>query len=169
MSAPAAVAARAARVFEDLEGRRLLAPTVQPEPLPLQRIKPAPCTQACPAGVQVKAYVSLIAEKRFGEALEVIRRRCPLPGICGRVCDHPCEAACRRGRSEEPVAIRALKRFVADLERDLPLPAPPPTPDRPQRIAVIGSGPAGLTAAYDLRLAGFPVTMFESGGDLGGM
>jgi NADPH-dependent glutamate synthase beta subunit-like oxidoreductase/coenzyme F420-reducing hydrogenase delta subunit/Pyruvate/2-oxoacid:ferredoxin oxidoreductase delta subunit len=156
-------------VFEDLEGRRLLAPTVQPEPLPLQRIKPAPCTQACPAGVQVKAYVSLIAEKRFGEALEVIRRRCPLPGICGRVCDHPCEAACRRGRSEEPVAIRALKRFVADLERDLPLPAPPPTPDRPQRIAVIGSGPAGLTAAYDLRLAGFPVTMFESGGDLGGM
>jgi NADPH-dependent glutamate synthase beta subunit-like oxidoreductase/coenzyme F420-reducing hydrogenase delta subunit/Pyruvate/2-oxoacid:ferredoxin oxidoreductase delta subunit len=155
--------------FEDFGHARLLVPALQPEPLPVRTIKPSPCTQACPAGVQVKAYVSLIAEERFAEALEVVRRRCPLPGICGRVCSHPCEAACRRGRTDEPIAIRALKRFVADMEREFPLPAPPPGPDRPERIAVIGSGPAGLTAAYDLRLAGFPVTVFESSAHPGGM
>jgi NADPH-dependent glutamate synthase beta subunit-like oxidoreductase/coenzyme F420-reducing hydrogenase delta subunit/NAD-dependent dihydropyrimidine dehydrogenase PreA subunit len=137
--------------------------------MPVREIKPAPCTQACPAGVQVKAYVSLIAEERFGEALEVVRRRCPLPGICGRVCDHPCEMACRRGRAEEAIAIRALKRFVADQEREFPLPAPPPGPAKPWQVAVIGSGPAGLTAAYDLRLSGFPVTVFESATEPGGM
>ncbi len=144
-------------------------PDLQPEPFPIRRIQPSPCTLACPAGVQVKAYVSLIAEERFAEALEVVRRRCPLPGICGRICSHPCELACRRGRFDEPVAIRALKRFVADGERDFPLPAPPPGPDRPERIAVVGSGPAGLTAAYDLRLAGFPVTVYEAGPEPGGM
>jgi NADPH-dependent glutamate synthase beta subunit-like oxidoreductase/ferredoxin/coenzyme F420-reducing hydrogenase delta subunit len=119
--------------------------------------------------VNVKAYVSLIAERRFAEALEVIRRRCPLPGICGRVCNHPCEEACSRGEVDEPIAIRSLKRFVADLEREYPKPAPPPGPPRAQKVAVVGSGPAGLTAAYDLRLAGFPVTVFERESEAGGM
>jgi NADPH-dependent glutamate synthase beta subunit-like oxidoreductase/NAD-dependent dihydropyrimidine dehydrogenase PreA subunit/coenzyme F420-reducing hydrogenase delta subunit len=153
----------------DLEGAGLLVPELQSEPLPIRAIKPAPCTQACPAGINVKAYVSLIAERRFGEALEVIRRRCPLPGICGRVCHHPCEVACKRGQADEPIAIRALKRVVADHERDFPLPVPPPGPARGPRVAVIGSGPAGLTAAYDLRLAGYPVTVFESDPEPGGM
>ncbi len=147
----------------------LVVPSLQPEMLPIRPILPAPCTQNCPAGIQVKAYVSLIAEKRFGEALEVIRRRCALPGICGRVCHHPCESACKRSAIDEPIAIRSLKRFVADMERDFPRPSPPPGPRRRERVAVIGSGPAGLTAAYDLSLAGFPVKVFESEADPGGM
>jgi hypothetical protein len=126
-----------ARGLETISDARLFAPDLQPTPFPVRRIQPSPCTLACPAGIQVKAYVSLIAEEKFGEALEVVRRRCPLPGICGRVCHHPCELACRRGEADEPIAIRALKRYVADVAREHPLPKPPPGPSRsrpPDRI-----------------------------------
>ena len=152
-----------------LGGASLLVPSLQSEPLPITPIKPAPCTQKCPAGINVKAYVSLIAEHRFAEALEVIRRHCPLPGICGRICHHPCEMACLRKTVDEPIAIRSLKRFVADLERDLPTPDSPPAPERSAKIAIVGSGPAGLTAAWDLSLAGYPVTIFEADTEPGGM
>ncbi len=135
----------------------------------IRSIPPSPCTRACPAGINVKAYVSLIAEGRFGEALEVVRRNCPLPGICGRVCHHPCEAACLRGGIDSPVAIRALKRFVADLELEPAESEPPREPLRSHRVAVVGAGPAGLTAAYDLRRAGYPVTVFEAAPEPGGM
>ena len=91
----------------ELAGCSLLIPDVQSEPLPILPVEPAPCTQACPAGINVKAYVSLIAESRFTEALQVVRQHCPLPGICGRICHHPCEAVCRRGTVDEPIAIRA--------------------------------------------------------------
>lgn len=135
----------------------------------IERISPSPCTGACPAGVNVKAYVSLIAEGRFGEALGVVRERCPLPGVCGRVCNHPCESVCRRNNVDGAVSIRALKRFIADYGLSMPAPPPLPRPWRSERVAVIGSGPAGLTTAYDLARQGFRVTLLESEGQLGGM
>lgn len=153
----------------ELAGCSLLIPDVQSEPLPILPVEPAPCTQACPAGINVKAYVSLIAEGRFAEALEVVRQHCPLPGVCGRICHHPCEAVCRRGTVDEPIAIRALKRFVSDLAVVETPPAPWPLVDEAAKVAVVGSGPAGLTAAYDLRRAGYPVTIFEGEPEAGGM
>ncbi|HSP16115.1 MAG TPA: FAD-dependent oxidoreductase [Thermoanaerobaculia bacterium] len=152
----------------DLTNTGLVIPRLQTEPLPITQIKPSPCTLACPAGINVKAYVSLIAEGRFAQALEVIRKRCPLPAICGRICHHPCEKACRRARYDDAVSIRALKRFVADHERDS-VTTPPPPIKYDERIAIVGSGPAGLTAAYDLRLAGYRVTIFEAESEPGGM
>ena len=137
--------------------------------LRIERISPSPCTLACPAGVNAKAYVSLIAEGRFAQALQVVRENCPLPGVCGRVCNHPCEAVCRRNDVDGPVSIRALKRFVADYGLTLPAPDPLPAPWRPERIAVAGGGPAGLTCAHDLAKLGFRVTLIESESQLGGM
>ncbi len=146
------------------EAMQLQLPALQPATMAIGTIAPAPCTGACPAGINVKGYVSLIAQGHFEDALRVIRERCPLPSICGRVCHHPCEVACERG--DEPVAIRALKRFVAD---HYPLPPPVPPPERGKAVAVVGSGPAGLTAAYDLRMAGHPVAVLEAMPELGGM
>ncbi len=147
---------------------RVSVPALLPDPLPMRFIDPAPCTVACPAGVNVKAYVSLIAEGRFSEALEEVRRRCTLPSVCGRICHAPCEPACLRAEHDDPLAIRALKRFVSDLAPEAPAVLPEP-PHRVERVAVVGSGPAGLTAAYDLRQAGFPVTVLEAMPEPGGM
>ena len=128
----------------------------------------SPCKVTCPAQVNVHGYVALIRQGKFAEALSVILERNPLPMICGRVCDHPCEEACLRGQIDEPVAIDALKRFVADRYLD-EVPFPEVERRREERVAVIGSGPAGLTAAYDLALRGYPVTIFEALPVLGGM
>ncbi len=130
----------------------------------------SPCTWACPAGVNVKTYVSLMAAGRFPEALEVVRRRNPLPAICGRICTHPCEAACNRTEIDDPVAICALKRFLTDYELAHPPPLPePPTRTHEESVAIVGSGPAGLTAAYDLAHLGYGVTIFEALSKAGGM
>jgi heterodisulfide reductase subunit A-like polyferredoxin len=136
----------------------------------------APCKQACPAGVNVQGYVALIGQGRFKEAYEVIRERCPLPAVCGRICQHPCEAQCNRRDVDEPVAIRDLKRFASDwvyANRDQfaeqALVAQPPTETREERVAIIGGGPAGLTAAHDLSRMGYGVTIFEAMPFLGGM
>jgi heterodisulfide reductase subunit A len=128
----------------------------------------APCTTTCPAGINVQGYVQLIGQGKYREAVDLIRRRLPLPGVLGRVCPHPCESMCRRREVDTPVAIRDLKRFAADQVNLAGLPVPA-IEDREEKVAVVGSGPAGLTVAYYLRLQGFRVTIFEALPVLGGM
>lgn len=136
----------------------------------MDKRKISECRISCPLNVNVQAYAALTAVKRFDEALAVIRETNPLPAVCGRICHHPCEETCRRKEIDQPVAIRELKRFLAEYEPDEPAPLPPDTvPKRTEKIAVIGSGPAGLTAAHFLNMAGFPVTIFEALPEAGGM
>jgi formate dehydrogenase beta subunit len=131
---------------------------------------PPPCTAACPVGTDARRYVGLIFQGRYEEALEVIKANNVIASVCAYICAHPCEDACRRHSVEGPLAIRALKRFVMDHTREYrrrhyrraAL-------TRPQRVAIIGSGPAGLAAARDLLLQGYPVTLFERESDPGGM
>jgi len=130
----------------------------------------SPCKVACPAHIAVQGYVNLIAAGRYREALRVIRDENPLPAVCGRVCTHPCEAACARGELDEPIAIRDLKRFVAEWEIEQgEMDLPETKPSRGEKVAIIGSGPAGLSAAYYLALDGFEATIFESLPVAGGM
>jgi NADH-quinone oxidoreductase subunit F len=130
----------------------------------------SPCQHTCPVGIDVPRYVAFIAAGRHAEAAEVIRERNPFPSVCGRICHHPCESRCRRGEIEEPVAIRALKRFAADWSFDHPRPDPEPFPLRwTEKVAVVGGGPAGLTCAYHLRRLGYGATVLEALGVAGGM
>ena len=134
-----------------------------------KRLCPAPCQRSCPAGVDVPSYHALITLGRFDEALDVILQDNPFPGVCGRLCPRACEANCRLGETDDPVAVRSLKRFVADYERGRWKPRKTPAEiTRTERIAVIGAGPAGLTAARDLRREGYPVTVFEATSLAGG-
>lgn len=131
----------------------------------------SPCREACPLGVNAQGYLALAAAGRFSEALAVIREDNPLPGVCGRICHHPCEAACRRDELDEPLGIRDLKRFLFDNEAEEGNPVFPvnKAPERAEKIAIVGSGPAGLSAAFFLRKEGFSVTVFESLPEAGGM
>ena len=130
----------------------------------------SPCRQACPAGVRVQGYVALTSKGRFGEALEVVRDTLPFPSICGRACHHPCEAQCNRKDVDDPVAIRSLKRFVADWARENGEEPPQALqPTREERAAVVGAGPSGLTCALRLLERGYPVTVLEAGDNPGGM
>jgi len=125
----------------------------------------SPCQHVCPVGIDVPRYLAHIAEGEYLEAVATIRERNPFPGICGRICHHPCEVRCRRGELDEAVAIRALKRFAADWYFDHLGELPEPEPFRKlykQRVAVIGAGPCGLACAYFLAKAGYPVTVFEA-------
>jgi NADPH-dependent glutamate synthase beta subunit-like oxidoreductase/ferredoxin len=130
--------------------------------------------QACPVHTQAGRYVALIADGRYEEAYRYARRPNALASICGRVCGHPCETACRRGQFDAPISIRALKRFITERhgpESRNPLDLFPEKPKvtHPERIAVVGSGPTGLAAAHDLALLGYPVTIFEAAPVPGGM
>lgn len=136
----------------------------------------APCGLTCPTGINVQGYVALISAGKFQEALALIRERNPFPSVCGRVCHHPCEEKCNRRELDEPIAINPLKRFVADYVREkrsrgeIVVERPKPDIDRSKpKIAIVGSGPAGLTAAQDLAVLGYPVTVFEALPVLGGM
>ncbi|MBU4277626.1 MAG: FAD-dependent oxidoreductase [Proteobacteria bacterium] len=130
----------------------------------------SPCKNACPAGISVQGYVALIAQGRYAEALRLIRKENPLPAVCGRVCTHPCEAACVRAEVDEPIAIRELKRFVSDWEVEQgEMDLPEVKPSRGVKVAIVGAGPAGLTAANYLALEGFQVTIFEAMDVAGGM
>jgi glutamate synthase (NADPH/NADH) small chain len=130
--------------------------------------KESRCVEACPASVNAPAYIKQIAEENFVEALRVIMEDNPLPGTCGRVCPHPCEGQCLRGNKGEAIAIAWLKRFVADAVDASQLKIEPQQPTN-KIVAIVGSGPAGLTAAYALRLLGHKVTVLESLPVVGGM
>ena len=132
-----------------------------------------PCQEACPAHLACMHYVTHIRDGRFLASLEQIMHLCPLPASIGRVCHHPCEKDCRRGREGEPIGICALKRFVADGHhgeaRDFYRTAAPAQPIFSERIAVVGGGPSGLSAALALRIMGFSVTLIEAEAEAGGM
>jgi formate dehydrogenase (NADP+) beta subunit len=133
-----------------------------------------PCMQACPVHTQAGRYVTLIAQGRYEEAYRYARVPNPFASICGRVCGHPCEPACRRGQLDMPISIRALKRFLTERygpESRNPIDVFPEKPSviHSEKVAVIGSGPAGLSAAHDLALLGYSVTVFEAAAVPGGM
>jgi len=129
----------------------------------------APCTKRCPAGVDVARYIRAIAEGRPGEAVAVVRERIPFPSICAYICAHPCESACTRGDIDEAVAIRMLKRYAVDNDNGVWKMGVKQHPPTSKKVAVVGAGPAGLTAAYYLARSGHDVTVFEALPALGGM
>ncbi len=143
-------------------------PQAVPNVFAISRRGVAPCQAACPLHQDGQGYVTLIAQGRFEEALQVILRDNPLPSICGRICTHPCTAACTRAGVDDPLNLPVLKRFVADRFPNYKLPKPT-VPDREERIAIVGSGPAGLVCAYQLRQLGYRPTIFEALPTAGGM
>ena len=160
--------------FNERLGTRRAAYKLYPQAVPnayaIEKQGIAPCRDACPSGQRAQGYIALIREGRYDDAMRVIREDNPFPGICGRICNHRCEDACNRAKVDEAINIRALKRFVSDKVYDQPRAVVQPA-ERvyDQRVAIIGSGPCGLTAAQDLCQQGYDVTVFEALPVAGGM
>ena len=134
------------------------------------RLVPAPCQMTCPAGIDIPTYVNLVGLGHDAEAIEVIRRDNPFPWVCGLVCTRPCEFMCVRGRVDKPISIKFLKAFAAERAlSDRRYRNPAKEPDKGKRVAVVGAGPGGMTAAYYLALKGYGVTVFEALPVAGGM
>lgn len=129
--------------------------------------QPVPCVALCPAGVDIPGYIALISEKRYADAVRLIRKDNPFPTTCALICEHPCEARCRRNMIDDSVNIRGLKRYAVDHAGKVPVPACSTATGK--RVAIIGGGPGGLSAAYFLSLMGHKVTIFEKREKLGGM
>jgi len=148
-----------------------LYPQAVPNAYAIEKRGIAPCRDACPAGQRAQGYIALIREGRWQDAMRVIKMDNPFPGICGRICNHRCETACNRGLVDEPINIRALKRFITDQVYSEPRSdiQPVEITHPEQRVAIIGAGPCGLTAAQDIIQNGFPVTVFEAMPVAGGM
>jgi len=129
----------------------------------------APCQESCPAGNPIPQFLYLAGEGRYDEALQTLLRENPFPGVCGRVCFHPCETDCNRGQYDEPVSIRAMERYVSDTA-STQLPNLTPVLDKEAKnVAIVGAGPAGLSCAYFLSLLGHRVTIFEAKKEPGGI
>ena len=129
-----------------------------------------PCKASCPAHISIQGFIEAINQEKYAEGLKLIKEEMPFPAICGRVCPHPCESQCNRGSIDKPIAIEVLKRFLADVDLDSEMPyIPEKKGQKEEKIAVIGAGPAGLTAAYYLAIEGYPVTVFEKLPVAGGM
>jgi len=158
---------------EGLRDRRAaykLYPQAMPSAYAIEKRGTAPCKAACPAHVSVQGYIALMNQGKYREALELFKDAHPFPAICGRVCHHPCEETCTRGDLDEPIAIEYLHRFLADVETSGDGPYVPELKERrAEKVAVIGSGPAGLSAAYFLAREGYGVTVFEKLPVVGGM
>ena len=161
-------------VFDGLLVKRRAAYKLYPQGAPnafaIEKRGVAPCRDACPTGQRAQGYIALIAEGRIEEAYRSIKRDNPFPAICGRICNARCEEACSRGQVDEPISIRSLKRYVTDSMMQKERVAVQKVERlHDEKIAIIGAGPCGLTAAQDLALAGFAVTVFESLPVAGGM
>ena len=129
--------------------------------------QPVPCVALCPAGVDVPGYSALVLEGRYEDAVRLIRKDNPFPTVCALICEHPCEARCRRNLIDAPINIRGLKRYAVDNSG--PVEVPEKMDDTGKRVAIIGGGPTGLSAAYFLSIMGHKATVFEKRSQLGGM
>jgi heterodisulfide reductase subunit A-like polyferredoxin len=147
-----------------------LYPQAMPGAYAIEKKGTAPCKATCPAHVSVQGWIALMNDGRYEEAIELFKQEHPFPGVCGRVCHHPCEGACTRARLDEPLGIMYLHRYLADTDRKSGKPYLPKKKEpKNEKVAIIGSGPAGLTCAYFLAIEGYEVTVFEKHEVLGGM